>query len=201
VPAGARIVLNGADVGKVTPAEITVDRSAPATLQLSVKGYQPFTATLSDADFKTGRREYRLSREAGPVKLKAVAPFAFELVQGSRVISAAATEHDLVVQPGAPVVARNTDLVLNAALGIDFQKSQAEITLRAPGTLSVSSSVETCKVIVDDQDLGPQPIINKRIAEGSHTVQIKCPDGREDSKKVTVVSGERLPVHFGPPKG
>ena len=201
VPAGASILLNGTDVGKVTPAEITVDRGAPATLLLSAKGYVPLTVTLSDADFKTGRKEFRLARDAGPVKLRVTAPFEFELVQGSRVISAAASEHDLVVQPVGPVAARNPDLVLNATLGVDFQRAQNALTLKAPGTISVFSAVQTCKVIVDDQDLGPQPIINKRIAEGTHTVRIKCPDGREDSQKKTVVSGELLTVNFGPPKG
>jgi hypothetical protein len=202
VPSGAAIVLNGTDLNRKTPADVPVEGAGSSTLQLTLRGYQPVTATLSAADLRAGRKEFRLAPEAGPVRLKMTGTYPFEIVQGSKVISSSASEHDVVVQPnGGAVSARNADLLLNMPATIEFQRRQADATVPAAATLSVYSRVETCNVVVDGQDLGVQPIIAKKIASGAHTVAIKCPDGREDSRKVTLTPGEKLSVNFAAPKG
>jgi hypothetical protein len=60
--------------------------------------------------------------------------------------------------------------------------------------------LETCTVTVDGQDLGFPPIQRRPIAAGGHTVAVKCPDGKGDSQRVTIASGELSRVTFGPPK-
>jgi len=201
VPAGARIVLNGTDTGKVTPAAISTGGQVPSTVELTLKGYQPLAASITAADLQTGNKEFRLARESGPVRLTISGAFPFEVLQGTRVISPAATSHTVTVQPGGGVVsARSREYLLSAPINVDFQRSQLDLTLPAPGTLAVFSAVETCSVVVDGQELGFPPIPSKTIAAGQHVVALKCPDGKEETRKITVAAGQRVPVTFGPPR-
>jgi hypothetical protein len=200
-PEGARITLNGADTGKVTPAPISL-ASLPAgsTLELDLAGFKPVAIKVTDADLKAGRKEIKLAAEAQPVRLTVTGSFPFELVQGSRVISASAMRHDLTVQPSGSVTARSKGMLLNMPLGVNFERGRADVTVPAPGVLAVFSAVETCTVGVDGDDLGFPPIPGKAIASGSHTVTLKCPDGKSESRRVTVAPGEKVTATFGPPK-
>ena len=200
-PSGARITLNGADTGKVTPAPIALASLPPgSTLDLALAGFKPVSIKLTDADLKAGRKEVKFAAEAQPVRLTITGPFAFELVQGSRVISAASMRHELTVQPSGSVTARSKAMLLNMPLGINFERARADITVPAPGVLAVFSAVETCTVGVDGDDLGFPPIPRKEIASGNHTVTLKCPDGKGETRRVTVAPGEKVTATFGPPK-
>ena len=136
-----------------------------------------------------------MTRSVGPVHLNVSWSLPFELVQGEKVISPSATHHDVTVQPGgAGVVARNRQYMLNAAVSIDFAgRSNQDVTLPAPGSIVVYGT-EICTVTVDGQDLGNPPIPATKVAAGSHTVQLKCPEGKGDSQRVTVSPGEKQTV-------
>jgi predicted Ser/Thr protein kinase len=200
-PNGARIVLDGTDTGKVTPAPIAI-ASVPvgSTLELTLKGYRTSTTKVTEADLKAGNKEIRLAAEARPVRLTVSGAFPFELVQGSQVISASSTRHELTVQPTGNVTARNRDMLLNAPLGIGFDRAQMEVTLPAAGVLTVFSAVETCTISVNGQNLGFPPIAGKDIASGNHTVTLTCPDSKGETQKINVAPGQRVTVTFNPPK-
>jgi hypothetical protein len=104
------------------------------------------------------------------------------------------------VQPSGSVTARSKEMLLNMPLGVNFERGKADVTVPAPGVIAIFSAVETCTVGVDGADLGFPPIPGKAIASGSHTVTLKCPDGKGDTRKVTVAPGEKVRVPFGPPK-
>jgi len=196
-PSGAAIKVNGVDTGKVTPAAVSVGSSAEHAIELTLAGYDTFTATLTSADVASGRKEFKLTRPSGPVRLSVSAGFPFELVQGNKVLSAAANRHEVTLQPGsAAVSARNRELLLNSAIAVDFGRPRLDVTLPDPGTLTVYSSGETCSVIVDGQDLGFPPIVKKQAAAGSHTVAIKCPDGKTESRKQAIGAGQAATVTF-----
>jgi hypothetical protein len=200
-PSGARITLNGADTGKVTPAPIALASLPPgSTLELALAGFKPVSIKLTDADLKAGRKEIKLAAEAQPVRLTVTGTFPFELVQGSKVISPASLRHELTVQPSGIVTARSRQMLLNMPLGVNFERARADITVPAPGVLAVFSAVETCTVGVDGEDLGFPPIPRKDIASGNHTVTLKCPDGKGETRRVTVAPGEKVTATFGPPK-
>ena len=202
VPAGAAIALNGVDTGKVTPATLAIGGSGKSEITLALKGYKPLTAALTSDDMEAGKKNFRLGLEPQAVRLTVTSAFPVELVQGSKVISPAATKHEVTVQPGgASVSARNGELLLNQVLPIDFTRGRAESTIRAAGILAVfaqGGTLETCSVEVDGTDLGNPPISKKAIAAGPHTVQLKCADGKGDSRKVDVTPGERSVVTFTP---
>jgi hypothetical protein len=197
VPSGAEILLNGSDTGKTTPSPVSFAGKATRSLELSLKGYATITSSISDADLKIGMKEFKFEREAGPVRLTLSGPYPFEVYQGSKLLDASATHHEVTAQPGAgAVVVKNADMVLSTTIPVDYQRSSMDVTLPATGTLAVFASVETCKVTVDGQDLGFPPIPARRIASGTHSVTLKCPDGKDDTRRVTVLAGERAAVTF-----
>jgi hypothetical protein len=197
VPSGAKILLNGSDTGKTTPAVVSFAGKATRSLELSLKGYASITSAISDGDLKTGGKDFKFEREAGPVRLTLNGPYPFEVYQGSKLLDASATHHEVTAQPGAgQVVLKNADLMLSWPLNVDYQRSSMEVTVPGTGTLAVFASVETCKVTVDGEDLGFPPIPPKRIAAGNHSVTLKCPQGKDETRRVTVSAGERAAVTF-----
>jgi serine/threonine-protein kinase len=197
-PAGARIVLNGTDTGQVTPAEVTVGTSVPSALELSLAGHQTLKTEISRADLESGSKALTLVPEPRPTRVAASAPYPFEIVRGSTVLSPMATEHDVTIPPGPRVAARNPQYLLNEALPLDFMRARVTVNLPGLGNLSVFSAVETCKVLADGEDIGYPPIPNRSVAAGRHTIEIKCDDGRSDRQTVTVVAGERARVELKP---
>jgi len=200
-PSGARVTLNGVDTGKVTPSAMSLSAKQSNTIQLSKSGYQPLSATISAADLQAGSREFALARQSGPVQLTVVGAFPFDLYQGGKLLSSSQVKHEVTVEPGAgPVVARNKDYVLNYTVPVDFQRSQADVTVPNPGKLSIFSQVETCTVSIDGLDLGPVPIPSKTIAAGAHSVTLKCADGRTETQPTTLDPGGKATVTFLKPK-
>jgi hypothetical protein len=197
-PAGAKILLNGSDTNKVTPDNISFTGKSSRTVELQLKGYQPINQAITDADLKNGFKEFTFEREAIPVKLTITGSFPFEVYQGGKQLSAPAMSHSVTAQPGAgPVTVQNAEYFLQSTLKVDYQRSSQDLTLPAPGQLAVFAQMETCKVVVDGQDLGNPPVPARRIAAGNHTVTLKCPDSKDDSRKaVTVSPGEKAQVTF-----
>ena len=179
------------EMARLTLAQHWKDRSAPEQEEF----VQLFTELL-ERSYLTTIENYA-GEKITFVGETISGPYAFELVQGSKVLSAAATHHVLTIQPGgAAIAARNNEYLLNSPIPIDYQRSQTSITLPAPGTLAVFATNETCSIAVDGVDLGNPPIPRKPIAPGPHTVSLKCPDGRQDGQKIRVGAGERAQVTF-----
>jgi hypothetical protein len=202
-PSGARITLNGVDTGKVTPQALSLNSKQPNTIQLSKQGYQPVTATITAADVQAGSREFTLSRQSGPVQLTVTGAFPFDVLQGEKVLGTSQTHHEVTVEPtGGPVTARAKEYLLQFTVPVDYQRPQADVTLPGPGKLTILSKDENCTVSADGVDLGPVPIAAKAVASGSHSVTLKCQDGRTETKKVTVAPGDnKAQVTFEKPKG
>ena len=193
VPAGARLIVDGSDTGRVTPSPVP----AGSRVELQLKGYQPFSATLTAADTKAGTRDVRLVRDAAPVRLRISAGFPFQVLIGGKVVSPASERHELSVAPGAgPVVAQSDDLVLRQTVPVDFGRSQMDVTLPAPGVLAVFARDETCTVLVNDVELGFPPIARKSVAAGAVSVALRCPGGGVETRKVTIASGQTVRVTF-----
>jgi hypothetical protein len=192
-------MVDGTDTGLVTPADVPLNGATPGQIQLTLDGHDPLTAEISAEDLEAGSKEYALTVAPMPVRLTVSAPYAFELVQGSTVISESATSHAVTVNPGgANVVARNPALLLTQRISINFRRPSQSTELGATGTLTVLTvpALEQCKVLADGRDLGYPPITNLEAAPGSLTIVLQCPDGSEPRQTATVASGENARVTF-----
>jgi hypothetical protein len=164
-------------------------------------GFEPSTADVTDRDVRDGAITFNFSRKAGPVQLAISGAYAFELVQGGKIVSPSATRHELTVQPGSSVTARSSEHALNYVVPLDFGQSRNERQVPALGTLTVFSAVETCSVIINGQDAGFPPISRKPVAAGTYSVALKCPDGKSaPAQRVSVSAGGNERVTFGPPQ-
>jgi hypothetical protein len=189
-PAGAKILVNGSDTGQVTPHAVSFAGKTSRSIELQLKGYAPITATITDADFKSGGKEFKFERPAGPVRLTLSGSYPFEVLQGGKVIDAASAHHEVTVQPGAgDVTVRNGEMLLSSKVSVDYQHGTADWSAPAAGTLSVFATNETCKITVDGQDLGFPPIAAKKVVSGGHSVTLKCPEGKDETQRVTVAAG------------
>jgi serine/threonine-protein kinase len=197
-PAGAGIALDGTDTGMVTPADVPLSGRAPQKLQLTLAGHEALTADITAADLEAGTKAYTLEVEPMAVRLTISAPFPFELVRGSTVVSQAATSHQVTVEPGTTINARNSAVLLNQRVSLNFRRRAQSVSLAALGTLRVfaSGSNNLCSVVADGRDIGFPPIPNMPVAEGNHTIVLKCPDGTEKKDTARVSSGGQATVTF-----
>jgi len=196
VPAGARILRNGEDTGQVTPSTVAFD-ALPGELELALDGYETASASVSESEAEAGRLEVRLSAVLNAVRLTVTGDYPFEVRQGSTVLSALGTRHEVTVQPnGGSVTVRNSDLFLNSTLSIDYRRSTSTQTVPAAGTLAVFAARETCAIAVDDQSLGFPPIPGRTIASGQHRVTLQCPDEAPQTQPVNIQAGELARVEF-----
>ncbi len=199
-PEGAQITVNGIATGQLTPADVTVGITLPSAIELALDGHQTLTGEITQADLESGSKAFTLRPEPRPARVTATADYPFEIVRGSTVLSEAATDHDLTIQPAeGRIVARNRQYLLSETLPVDFQRARVSVTLQPLGALAVFSVVETCKVFADGEDLGYPPIANRPVAAGRHTVELRCEDGKSSRQTVTVASGERARVEFKAP--
>ena len=129
------------------------------------------------------------------MKLSVSGPYEFEIVQGSQVLSRAAMSHDLTVNAGAPIVARNREKFVSQTLNIDFTRGQASFTLDRLGILMVRGN-PACTVVVDSQTVGEPPIPDLQVGPGQHNVVLKCPGQADQSQRTTVAGGAKQTVTF-----
>ena len=190
VPSGAKILLNGSDTGKLTPASVSFAGKTAREIELQLKGYAPITTTISDADMKTGGKEFKFERPPSAVRVTLSGAYPFEVLQGGKVIDPSSTHHEITAQPGGgDLVVRSADMLLSSKVSVDYQHGSMDWSAPAVGALSVFATNETCKVTVDGQDLGFPPIAAKKVASGGHSVTLKCPEGKDETQHVTVAAG------------
>jgi serine/threonine-protein kinase len=202
-PAGAKISLDGRETGRVTPAAIPVSAPFPKRLELALDGYEPFSVSLEETDVKTGGREFALVSRPEPVRVSITGPYAFEVLQGNRVLSNSAARHEVTLAPDQLTIRlRSRPYFLNTSIEVRPRGGQ-RVQLQAPGlgTLAVFSSVETCVISVDGQEIGFPPVPRQEVAAGNHAVAVKCPNGQSESRNVSVPAGQRTAVTFDPAKG
>jgi hypothetical protein len=190
-------VLNGVDTKQRTPATISIaGQSLPVRVVLSRQGYTAVEGEITAEHVRAGKMDVKLAGEIRSARLTASGPYAFDLVQGSQVISRAAMSHELTVQSGAPIVARNREKFVSQTLTIDFNRSQGHTIVLPPlGLLAVFGS-PACTAVVDGVDVGQPPIPDLQVGSGQHTVVLKCEGRPDQTQRAQVTSGAKHTVTF-----
>jgi len=199
VPPGAGILLDGQRTGKSTPHELQVAACGEHRVGLVLKGFTDATVPLTqpygpvnitmvrppegflkvNADYPVGifRDGTRLGSNGEPIKMKA-------------------GRHSLTV--------RNDDLFVEQKVTIDIGAERTTTPrLRLPelGRLTVLASPSNCTIFVNGRDMGPPPIIDYQLAEGTYSVRaVFVPTGEAKESSVVVAAGAaaRVPFKFTP---
>jgi serine/threonine protein kinase len=121
--------------------------------------------------------------------------YPFEVVDGQRVISAAATSHELKQQVGKALLLRAPQYFLSQTVRVEGSANQPfEFAVPGLGSLAVRSTQETCDVSIQNKKLGNPPLTVKEIAAGSYKVDLVCGSDVVKSAYATVQAGHESVV-------
>lgn len=194
-PSGAEVAVAGRRLGLVTPARIDVpaDAALPLEVTLTRRGYLPVTLHLSAEHVTKGQISATLPPEPPPVLVVLTAPYEFEVLDGTRVLSSAATRSELTLPAGRRIRVRAADVFLDLPLTVSAGESGTmQVPLPELGTLTIRSPLETCRVSIRGEDLGYPPVNNLRVAAGTYAVELACAGGEKRREVVTVPAGESV---------
>jgi eukaryotic-like serine/threonine-protein kinase len=196
-PAGASISIDGKDTKLVTPASIALAGTGPHRLRLSKRGFQSLDAKLTSADVDKGNVSYTLAAAevvapAAQIAVTATGAYPFAIFDGGRALSAASTLHQVNIPVGKKVRLVANEYSLNQTVTVEATADK-KFDIKAPelGTLTLRSTLETCKLRIGDRDLGYPPVNNISIAAGVYQVDLVCPNGQNKSSSINV-SANRL---------
>ena len=122
--------------------------------------------------------------------------YDFEVMDGSRVISAAARSHTLPPQVnGKTLRLVSADVFLDHSVKVDGSADNPfEYTAPGLGRIQLRAARGDCKAMIGKKDIGegpwPKPI---PAAAGSYQISLVCPDGQNPVQQITVTQG--LPVN------
>jgi len=191
-PPGAGIVIDGAETGRTTPADIAIGAAAPSEVRLTREGAPPVSVPVTAADLVRGRIDVKLPAVPRPDPTSVVTltgPYPFEVLADDRVISPAAERHEVSVSGRRVLRVRAGDVFLNQQYPVEA--TGRPIVLRAPdlGRLTIRTPYETCRLAIDGQDIGYPPVASLPVAAGTHRIVQTCGDGAGRQLAITIGAG------------
>ena len=186
-PGEADILIDGQPASAQTPAKVQV--RAGQTIRVVKAGFAPAELIMTPANLAQATHALVLEPLA-KVPWRVRAPFAFEVLQADAVISPASDSHEVAVTPGLPVQLRSRRLLLNQTVHLTDAAIGQVMTLPAPGRLSLRTVYETCRIFVNDRDLGFPPLSGVALAAGTYTLELRCPNGPTRRREVEIISNQ-----------
>jgi len=189
-PEGARITIGGNESG-VTPADIALDDLKGGRVRLSKRGYRASDVKATSSQIDSGVVLVKLESEPTGIALQVSGGYPFEVWDGSRKISSAASKHDLVIASARTLRLRSSEVLLDMPLKVEGGAgSRVAASAPALGRLTLRTPLETCKVVVNGRDFGYPPLNEQPMTAGTHQVSLKCPDGTSKDVEVTITAGQ-----------
>jgi hypothetical protein len=196
VPPGAALVVDGQASSQSTPTTITFVGPGPHSLRLSKRGFVNQDVNLTAADLRRGSVSYTLTAvEATKVNVTIDSAYPVEVLNGSKVMSAASSTHQLSVPSGTKLRVLAREYLLDAPV----QATGKSVEYHAPGIgrLTVLTKYETCNIKIGDRVLGFPPITRQPIASGQYRIDIACPNGQNPAGQfVTIAPNETATVRI-----
>jgi hypothetical protein len=176
------------------PATATAESDASANGSRSARGASRGTSTRGASSEAADKPTP--PPPAGPtIEVTLTGGYPFEVVDGQKVISAAATSHDLKQQVGKALTLRAPQYFLNQTVRVEGSVNQPfEFAVPGLGSLAVRSTQETCDVAIQNKKLGNPPLTVKEIAAGSYKVDLVCGSDVVKSAYATVQAGHESVV-------
>jgi hypothetical protein len=189
-PEGARITINGNESG-VTPADIALADLKGARVRLSKRGYRASDVKATASQIDSGVVLVKLESEPAGIALQVSGAYPFEIWDGARKISSAASKHDLVIESARTLRLKSSEVLLDMPLKVEGGVgSRVAASAPALGRLTLRTPLETCKVVAGGRDFGYPPLNEQPMAAGTHQVSLKCPDGTSKDVSVTITAGQ-----------
>jgi serine/threonine-protein kinase len=175
-------------------AAATAESDASANASRSARGAARGTSTRGNGSGAPDKPA--APPPGGPtIEVTLTGGYPFEVVDGQKVISAAATSHELKQQVGKALTLRAPQYFLNQTVRVEGSANQPfEFAVPGLGSLAVRSTQETCDVAIQNKKLGNPPLTVKEIAAGSYKVDLVCGSDVVKSAYATVQAGHESVV-------
>ena len=203
-PAAAKILIDGQDTGKTTPAEIPIDAARlPVRVQFELQGFRTEEASLTSDAARSGLVSVSLSPREPVARGRLVGngDYPFELLDRQRVISAASERHDVVVSGLRSLRLRSDRYFLDQTIRVNMGDGgivQVDAPRLGAVTITAAGALAACRALVNDRvvDGGALPVSNRAIASGVHRVRLSCDTGDTDARSITILPRQGSAVHF-----
>jgi hypothetical protein len=154
------------------------------------KGFKSTDVRAAETQIRSGVVRVKLPPAVEGVVVTLSGSYPFEVLEGSRVVSAASARHSLTLPGPATLRLRASEYLLDMPLKADSPSGRVSFTVPEAGRLTIRTPLETCNVFVAGRDLGFPPITDHRIAAGTYRVELRCPDGNNKTATVSVPAGQ-----------
>ena len=187
-PQGARIFVGGVSTGQSTPAEVKAD--AGAAIRLEKPGFETREAVVSDSDLKGRSVAYDLKAIEGPrVEVQVSGSYEFEVYEGQKKLSDAATSHRLQSRVGQTLTLKAEKAYLNQQVRVEAKGGRAlPITAPEMGEIVLTGN-ESCVAYIDGRR-GDYLMRQLTMAAGWHDFTFQCRTGSIPPTRIRIEPGE-----------
>lgn len=198
-PAGATVTVGGRRLDGETPLvyKVAAGEPPPAEVVVERRGYEAARVEVTEAVLTSGRLVVPLQESVVRVRVSASGGYPFEVVDGSRTLSAAAEQHTLTLPEGRQIRLRAPGVFLDQRVSVRGGGAGAmRLSVPGLGSVSVRAVVENCDMRIDGVRTDPPPVHQKPIVAGEHTIELVCADGEARRQRVDVREGANTTVLF-----
>ncbi|HEY2744500.1 MAG TPA: PEGA domain-containing protein [Polyangia bacterium] len=201
-PAGARVLVDGKETGKLTPATLELPPSSALTLTLRKEGFvESSVKTTAPAPGEHALYHTALALESAAALLTvATDPPSANVTVDGLLLAPPAPSHDTFVAPAARhKVKASAPGFVDARADVTVaggEHRSLHLALVAGGTLALRLNV-AAKVLVDDKPVGTAPLAPLGLTAGEHTLALRGKTPPIDySTKVSLETGHTLEVRL-----
>jgi len=204
-PAGAAISLDGSATGKTTPFIFNDITPGDHTVDVSLAGYSPGSATIAVTTGETASADFQLVPvpQTGSIAVTSTPAGAGISLDGNdtgevtpfTLDNVLAGTHTIDVSlPGYFPASQNVSVTTGFTANVDFQ-----LTVIPPrtGSISVTSSPAGAEIMLDGTPTGKTtPAVLDSVVPGNHTVAVSLAGYNPASKEVAVSAGMTAAADF-----
>jgi len=173
-----------------TPAANAAASPPPVAAAPPPAGTETAATPAAAAPSRPSRPAPAAPPAASMVSVTLTGGYPFEVLDGSRTISPAATSHELKQPAGKNLLVRAPQYFLSQTVRVEGSVNQPfDFAVPGLGGLDVRSVQETCEVMIGNRKLGNPPLVVKEIAAGSYKVDLVCGTDVVKSAYATVRAG------------
>jgi hypothetical protein len=177
-PAGARVLVDGSDSGRLSPTTLELEPGKQAKLTLHKDGFLEQTLEVTapkPGETTTYRTSLPLSRDVAGLTIEVAPTSATVFVDGMALMPPGQASYDTFVKPG-----QMHHLKVTANGFVDFRHDLTltggehrtiDAKLGEGGVLALKVNV-TARVLVDDKAVGTTPLAPTSLSAGKHTLTL-----------------------------
>jgi hypothetical protein len=188
-PAGAAVSVDGRRAG-ATPAEIRIDAAREHVVTLAREGYKTQELKIAAGRAPSALR-LALEPAGPPGSLSIVSSYPVEVLSRGKSLAKGRSSPTLSLAPGTHALTIvSAEHFLKREVVVEVKPGGSSgLQLPGLGKINIRANPDNCEVFIDGVFVDYPPILNRAIAEGTHTITFKWPDGAKRDQTAQVASG------------